>query len=292
MPILFRLGLLLLLSITFGPNPVAGATTTCDPPGPAPRFGCQWSTDACAWFCPVCDPFGAPPRTSCTWDGNLCNWICPGYTGVEVTVQTVRPPALGATVYVRLSSLCTATGVLASCAGSFPVFPGMPVSQKCQAIVDAIANDCSAAGYAVTVNDCRLEASLTASNVGCPATPFALGLSNDPAVFDQAGLGPLPDGESDSTTGTTASCAPLPGPVGNLRLVPLDGRADLQLTWDDTTNADDYVVLGDTAPNGAFSTVLGIAPSGTSGLTVAVQPGVEFYLVAGRNSTCGLGSRN
>ena len=97
------LGLVLLQSAT------SRTTATCDPPGPAPRFGCQWSTDACDWFCPACDPFGVPPRTSCNWDGKLCNWICPGYTGVEVTVQTLQPPVRDATVYVRLSSLCTAT---------------------------------------------------------------------------------------------------------------------------------------------------------------------------------------
>jgi len=272
--------------------PAVEVTATCDPPGPPPRFACQWSTDVCDWFCPVCDPFGAPPRTSCGWDGKLCNWICPGYTGVEVTVRTLQSPVRDATVYVRLSSLCTTTGALASCAGSLVVYPGMPVSQKCQAIADAISNDCSAAGYAVTVNDCRLEASLTASNVGCPATPFALGLSNDPAVFDQAGQGPLPDGESESTTGTTASCSPMPGPPGNLLLTPLGGGKDFQLTWDDSANADDYVVFSDTTPNGIFETVAGIAPGGSTGLTVAMPVGNVFYLVAGRNSICGLGPKH
>ncbi len=69
--------------------PVVGSThavtttATCDPPGPPPRFGCQWSVDVCDWVCAVCDPFGSPPRPSCHWDGNLCNWICPGYSGGE-----------------------------------------------------------------------------------------------------------------------------------------------------------------------------------------------------------------
>jgi hypothetical protein len=295
------LALVLLQSASFGQSPVASAmsstravrtTATCDPPGPAPRFGCQWSTDVCDWICPVCDPFGPPPRSSCNWDGNLCNWLCPGYTGVEVTVQTLQPPVQDATVYIRLSSLCTATGAGAFCSGSFAVYSGMPVSQKCQAIADAIANNCSAAGYAVTVNDCQLAASLTASNLGCPATPFALGLSNDPTVFDQTGQGPLPDGESESTTGKTGSCAPMPRPVSNLQLVTLGGGQDLQLTWDDAMNADDYVVFSDTAPNGIFNTVAGTAQSGTPGSTVSMPPGSEFYLVAGSNPTCGLGSKH
>ena len=293
------LALLLLHPVAFGGGPAASepsppralrTAATCDPPGPAPRFGCQWSTDVCDWFCPVCDPFGAPPRTSCNWDGKVCNWLCPGYTGVEVTVQTLQPPVLDAVVYVRLSSLCTATGAFAGCNGSFAVYPGMPVSVKCQAIADAISNDCSAAGYAVTENDCRLAATFTASNVGCPATPFALGLSNDPAVFDQTGQGPLPDGEAESTTGTTATCAPLPGPVGNLRLATPSG-GDIQLTWDDATNADGYVVFSDTTPNGTFDTVAGTARSGTPGWTAGMPPGIEFYLVAGSNSSCGIGPK-
>ncbi len=297
----YGLALLLLQSASFGQGPGASAvistlaartTAICDPPDPAPRFGCQWSTDICEWICPVCDPFGTPPRSSCNWDGNLCNWICPGYTGVEVTVQTLQPPAQDATVYVRLSSLCTATGAGAFCNGSFAVYPGMPVSLKCQAIADAIANNCSAAGYAVTENDCRLAASLTASNVGCPATQFALGLSNDPAIFDQTGQGPLPDGESDSITGTASSCAPMPGPVSNLALETLNGGQDLQLTWDDAANADDYVVFSDTAPNGIFNTVAGTAPSGTPGLTLGMPQGSEFFLVAGSNSSCGLGPKH
>ena len=275
-----------------GPLRSIRATAICDPPGPPPRFGCQWSTDACDWICAVCDPFGAPPRSSCHWDGNLCNWICPGYTGVEVTVLTTQPPARDATVYVRLSSLCTATGAGSFCTGSFSVYPGMPVTAKCQAIADAISSNCSAVGYVVTENDCRLAASLTASNLGCPATPFALGVSNDPADFDQTEMGSLPDGESDSITGTTATCAPMPGPVSNLRLATANGGADLQMTWDDTTNADDYVVLGDTKPNGMFSAVEGTAPSGTPGPVLSMPPGIEFYLIAGRNSTCGVGPRH
>jgi len=245
----------------------------------------------CDWICAVCDPFGAPPRSSCTWDGRVCNWICPGYTGTEVTVRTLQPPAKDAVVYVRLSSLCTATGAFAGCNGSFAVYPGMPVSLKCQAIADVISNDCSAAGYAVTDNACRAAASLTAGNLGCPATQFALGLSNDPTVFDQAGQVPMPDGESDSTTGTTGSCSPAPDPVENLRLVA-PAAGELQLTWDDAANADGYVVFSDTAPNGAFDTVAGTAQNGTQGSTIGVPPGVEYYLVAGSNSTCGIGPKH
>jgi len=168
----------------------------------------------------------------------------------------------------------------------------MSISQKCQAIVDAIANNCSAAGYVVTENNCRLAASLTAGNAGCPGTQFALGLSNDSSVFDQTAQGPLPDGESENTTGTAGSCAPMPGPVSNLRLETLNGGLDLRLTWDDTTNTADYVVFSDASPNGIFNAVAGTAQSGTAGTTVTMPPGSEFYLVAGSNPSCGIGPRH
>jgi hypothetical protein len=286
------LGLFALLPISFSPGPEVHAAPICDPPGPAPRFGCQWSLDQCDWFCPVCDPFGGPPRSTCTWDGNLCNWICPGYTGTDVTVRTVQGPVTDATVYLRLSSLCTATGAGAFCSGSFPVYQGMSTTQKCQAIADAIANNCSAAGYVVTMNDCLLESMLTASNLGCPATPFALGLSNNSGVFDQAGLGPLPDGESEATTGTSGSCSPMPGPVGNLQVSAPDGGGDVHLTWDDATDADDYLIFSNTVPNGVFSKAVGTASSGASGLTVGLLAGNEYFLVAGRNSSCGVGPKH
>lgn len=289
--IVLGLALSFLQSMPLAPVRAAGAAPICDPPGPPPRFACQWSLDVCDWICPVCDPFGVAPRSACTWDGSLCNWICPGYTGVEVTVRTIVPPLHDATLYVRLSSLCTATGASGTCGGSVAVSHRMSASEKCQAIAGVVASDCAATGYAVTVDDCRLEASFTAANVGCPATPFALGLSNDSSVFDEAGLGPLPDGESDETTGVMPDCAPRPGPAGNLRLAPIDGGASVQLTWDDATDADDYVILSDASPNGSFDAVAGIASSGNPGLTLGLQPGIVYYLVAGRNAACGLGPR-
>jgi len=290
--IISALLLLPLLSTLFAPYPEVHAAPTCDPPGPPPRFGCQWSLDLCDWVCPVCDPFGGPPRSTCHWDGNLCNWICPGYTGTDVTVRTVQGPVTDATVYLRLSSLCTATGAGAFCSGSFPVYHGMPTSQKCQAIADAIANNCSAAGYAVTMNDCLLESTLTASNLGCPATPFALGISNNSSVFDQAGSGPLPDGESELTTGMSGSCSPMPGSVGSLQVSEPDGSGDAQLTWNDVADADDYLIFSDSSPNGAFSNVIGTASSGASGVTVGTLAGNEYFLVAGRNSQCGVGPKH
>lgn len=290
--ILFGLGLLLAQAVPLAPGPVIFAQVICDPPGPPPRFGCQWSLDTCQWICAICDPFGPAPRSSCTWDGSLCNWTCPGYTGIDVTVKTQKAPVHDATVYVRLSSICTATGAGGMCGGSFAASHSMSVADKCEAIADTISSACWQAGYEVTVNDCQQNATLVASNLGCPATPFALGISNDSGVFDQVQFGALPDGESENTTGTTTSCGRRPGAVSNLLLTPQSGGADLLLTWDDTSDADDYVVYSDTAPSGAFSTVAGTAPSGEVGLSVGTLPGNQYYLVAGRNQGCGIGPKH
>jgi hypothetical protein len=270
--------------------PNGALAQVCDPPGPPPRFSCSWSTDICDWICPICDPFGVPPRQSCSWSLELCNWICPGYSGVNVTVQTTNGPHANATVYVRLSSLCTVTGAGAMCGGSFPVFPGMPVASKCQAIANVVANDCSADGYVVTTNDCAGSATLVASNLGCPATPFTLGLSNDPDTFDQTASGAMPDGETDVITGSNAACATTPGPVPNLMVTVSNNGANLQLAWGDATNAEDYVVYSDTAANGAFATVEGTAKNGNS-LTIPMPSASEYYLVAGRNAACGVGPK-
>ena len=203
----------------------------------------------------------------------------------------MQPPGHDGTVHVKLSSLCTATGFGAFCSGTFAVHPGMTVSAKCQAIVGAISDNCGSAGYDVTVNDCQRAASFTASNVGCPGTQFALGISNDSGTFDQTWQGPLPDGEVENTTGTTGSCTPTPAPPANLRLEKLNGGSDLRLTWEDASGADDYIVFDDAAPNGIFNDVVGTSQDGATGLTIPITPGNAFYLVAARNSACGVGSK-
>ncbi len=261
------------------------AAATCDPPGPPPRFGCFWSTTDCNWFCAVCDPFGSPPRSSCHWDLAVCNWICPGYTGVDVMARTLQSPSVSSTVYVRLSSLCSSTGVLAACGGHFGVYAGMPLSVKCESIANAISDNCAAAGYAVSSDDCATGASFTASNVGCPGTQFALGVSNDSGVFDETASGPLPDGESETI------CAPPPGAPRNLRMEKRAGGSVLHLTWDDGSNTDSYVVYEDQVPGGAYDVVVGTAPSGSTGLDLSTPLDSEFFLVAGSNSTCGIGHK-
>jgi hypothetical protein len=258
----------------------------CDPVGSPPHFGCSWSTDQCTWVCPICDPFGLPPRSGCNWDLNLCNWVCPGYTGVRVDVQTVQPPSVRATVYVKLTSLCTTTGVNASCGGSFDTKTNWTKADKCQALEDVVTQQCGAAGYAVSADSCAANADFEVANVGCPQTPFALGISNDASVFDQSGNGQLPDGEKESVT-----CATTPGAVANLLMTEVDAGT-LRLNWDEAANSDDYIVYSDTSPSGTFDNVVGTTSTGAAGLLVPMPAAGEYYLVAARNRNCGQGPKN
>lgn len=282
---------LLFLPLTLVLARGAGAQV-CDPPGPPPRFACSWSLETCDWICPICDPFGGPPRTSCTWSGTLCNWVCPGWSGVDVTVDTKKGPTHDATVYVTLSSLCTATGAGGFCSDQFAVTQGMPIAAKCAAIANAVTNACAAAGYAVTTDDCAAHGTLIVSNVGCPETAFVLGLSNDDAVFDQTERGQMPDGENDDITGTPKNCTPRAGAVGNLQLEEMTGGAQLHFSWDDTSDATDYVIYTDTSPTGSFATVAGTAADGATGWTTAMPAGEAYFLVAGRNASCGPGPKH
>jgi hypothetical protein len=141
------------------------------------------------------------------------------------------------------------------------------------------------AGYTVSENDCATAFSFIASNTGCPGTPFALGVSNDPGTFDQSGAGPLPDGEQEEI------CGPAPGPVKNLRLAKQDGGLSLLWTWDDAADADGYVAFEDPDPGGLFASQVGSATSGTAGLTSDMPTGREFFLVAATNSECGVGGK-
>ncbi|MBI4229520.1 MAG: hypothetical protein HY608_01665, partial [Planctomycetes bacterium] len=66
--------------------------------------------------------------------------------------------------------------------------------------------------------------------------------------------------------------------------------ADLVFTWTDVAGADDYVVYSSPTPQGTFTSELGAAGSGATGLTVPIPAGdIIYFLVAGRNPICGPG---
>jgi len=115
-----------------------------------------------------------------------------------------------------------------------------------------------------------------AGSYSCVIKDFCL-----PAASLTSGLGNL------SVTAGQAS-----GVVTNLKLQKLNGGANLKLTWNNTTNSTDYVVFEDAAPNGPFTTQIGAVASGATGLTIATPSTNRFYLVAGRNATCGIGPQD
>jgi len=102
------------------------------------------------------------------------------------------------------------------------------------------------------------------------------------------------DGLDNDLDGQTDEGFAHAGNVGpTLRLAHAGGGSQIQITWTDTTAADDYVVYQDSLSNGSFTTVTGTAVSGTIGLTVPTPAeDVVYFRVAGRNAACGEGPKN
>lgn len=170
------------------------------------------------------------------------------------------------------------------CQGQFSAGPGMSLSAKCEALASAVAQDCTSAGYAVTDDACSADASFTTSNTGCPRSQFALGISNDPSDFDQSDQPALPDGESESVTG---SCQPVAAAVGAVRVDRAAGGTELTFTWDPSPDAESYTLYEDPAAAGAFDAPA--AESGEPQATIPMPAGTAFFLVAGHNWVCGDG---
>jgi len=84
----------------------------------------------------------------------------------------------------------------------------------------------------------------------------------------------------------------MPLEVGpTLRLTKAGGGTELEFHWGDVAGADDYAVLSDPASSGSFVTQEAASSSGTAGLKIPMPGETRFYLVVGRNPTCGLGPR-
>ncbi len=92
--------------------------------------------------------------------------------------------------------------------------------------------------------------------------------------------------ESDAASVRVVQRSAVVGPTLDVRR----SGSDIRFTWTGVAGADDYVVYSSLVPSGLFPTEVGSASSGTTGLTVPPPPGtVVFFLVAGRNPTCGPG---
>ncbi len=92
------------------------------------------------------------------------------------------------------------------------------------------------------------------------------------------------------TTPAQLSIEQQPGQVTDLTIHVMDSGTLLRFTWAPAgVGAADYVVRADTAPGGSFSAVAGTMASPSTSLILPMPAGTQFYLVAGRNPTCGEG---
>jgi len=98
------------------------------------------------------------------------------------------------------------------------------------------------------------------------------------------------DGDDQGIFGQRFHCDPIPGMVSALTVDLAHNGTQLHFGWDDAAGADDYVVMQDASAAGSFMNMTGTAPDGASGLMVPLPPGTfRYYLVAGRNGSCGYG---
>jgi hypothetical protein len=181
--------------------------------------------------------------------------------------------------------------------------------------VGAPAMAASATAYAQPDNYCEGTTGLTdalgsfCGDSGSPSTyqwkedgapiPGATGVthtipaSHASGEFDFTVAIGCPGGALDESDPAAVRIVAPPANVGpTLTLTTAGAGADLVFNWADAASAEDYVVLLDTVPSGSFATITGAASSGVTGLTVPMPPGnVLYFLVAGRNPTCGEGPR-
>src|SRR5207244_11338838 len=103
----------------------------------------------------------------------------------------------------------------------------------------------------------------------------------------------LPPADATTRSATlTFGSLPAPGTVTSLGVEKVGGGTSLRFTWSNTTNADDYVIVQDADPNGLFSVVAGSSTDGSTGLTIPMPAGSQFFLAAGRSSACGIGPKH
>ncbi|MGH9866859.1 MAG: hypothetical protein ACREAA_01655 [Candidatus Polarisedimenticolia bacterium] len=131
-----------------------------------------------------------------------------------------------------------------------------------------------------------------AAVAGAREETFAIPDTLAPGVHDVAV-------ETTCASGVGAMSAPAPftivqppDPVLSLELdiLPTRPAPSLRFQWDPAVGAEEYVVVQDTAPNGAFTMEVGTSAAGETALSVPMPPGdLLYFLVAGRNQACGMG---
>ena len=136
------------------------------------------------------------------------------------------------------------------------------------------------------------------------------GCAQQPVSFSENSLvGPFPEGEylvhaqeilttarccpaqeSRDFTFDVQCCTPTPGYVSDLQ-VSITGQ-QIHIGWSDVQDAEDYVLYQEVSSGGLFQTVAATSQSGQSGLTLPLPSQSMYYLIAGRNSTCGEGLKH
>jgi len=128
------------------------------------------------------------------------------------------------------------------------------------------------------------------------ATSVAYDLPHDAAPGDYAysvdiacpAAGTLCDATSNVAPVAVAAVADPVGPT--LTVARVNGGASLRFLWTDVADAVDYVLRSDADPAGAFATQVATATSGANGIVTATPAAsVVYFLVGGRNSSCGIG---
>ena len=109
-------------------------------------------------------------------------------------------------------------------------------------------------------------------------------------VVSDGCLPPANVGSSSATFTLTAGQAI--GVVTNLRLGKINGGANLQMTWNGAANATDYAVFEDVAGSGVFAGQASPTSSGATTVTIPMPSGSRYYLVAGKNAACGVGTQS
>ncbi len=96
----------------------------------------------------------------------------------------------------------------------------------------------------------------------------------------------------DDSSTTNVQVVPMPGSVPKFKLSKTSNGSQIHMIWNNVSGGDEYRIYSDLVPSGSFSTMETIGYDGTVGVDIAMPTETKvFYLVAGWNSTCGVGTK-
>ena len=115
-----------------------------------------------------------------------------------------------------------------------------------------------------------------------------------PGIFAYTLVATCSENPSQTATSSPASVLVVAKPTAipnSLLVSKINAGTQLHFSWANIPGADNYVLFSDITPSGTFSTQAGSSTSGLVGLDTSMPAGSTYYLVAGQNATCGMGSR-